>query len=50
MMRQIEDLHLRECTHATLIRPYTGDISAYDMDVLDTAVERGYEEAKRTLG
>lgn len=50
MMRRIEDLQLQRHPHAILIRPYLGDIAAYDMDVLDEAIQRGYDEAKNMLG
>lgn len=49
MMRQIEDLRVQAHPNTILIRPYTEDISAYSMKVLDKAVARGYDEAKKVL-
>ncbi|USN57692.1 MAG: patatin-like phospholipase family protein [Candidatus Peribacteria bacterium] len=50
MMRRIEDYQVQSHPQTKLIRPYLGDISAYDIKVLDQAIQRGYDEAKKILG
>lgn len=49
MMRRIEDFIIAQYPQTKLIRPYTGDISPYDVAVLPLAIQRGYDQATKIL-
>ena len=49
MMARNEDLELVQHTDVQLIRPELEHISSFDLDVVDTAIQIGYDEARRVL-
>ena len=49
MMKQIEDHYLENNQQIILIRPDLSNISAFDLDTLDKAMNIGYDAAAAVL-
>jgi len=50
MMARNEDLELSQHDDVLLIRPDLEHISSFDLEVMDDAIQIGYDEARRVLG